>query len=584
MKKIIFLLLSLAFSLGVKSQGTLIKFKQLEQAATSGSYVVSVGTPGILTYTETIPYSKITGTPVLTGFVPYTGATTSLNLGANSLSVNATSSILALYVPTTATVNGAFLGNGGARLTNGTTNCIFGNYSAAIPAFWMRASGQYTTTTNYNLGHSTTSFLINDSVKINFAINDATLFSMTSLGVPFNTHVKIGASSAPGTASPTLDVTGTMSVSGTASISGGALVTSGTSSTYIGERSSAFPAIWFGQSSTTTANYGIGGDGTNTYLQSGTGSIFLHYNGTQRYAFRKTYITLAPQATSGGGDITFQLTAPAHLAQPASVNTPVFKLTGAVKQFNTGALTTQYFNHFSQNTLAFVGASTGTDIYNFYSDNVAQGTNATITRKWAGGFGGNVDISGDNSQFFTLRVTQANGAVYAGAPGASIGALWVGSTALSLGTSNYAVKGDNTTNHFNAVTTLNLNISNINKAALTSASLNVSVPVNVTGSVSATTDILAAGNLSLTTAGSGVVIKEGTNATMGVATLVGGTVVVNTTKVTANSRIFLTGEGGNIVNLGSYSVSARTAGTSFTILSSNVLDTNTVGWVILEPN
>lgn len=92
------------------------------------------------------------------------------------------------------------------------------------------------------------------------------------------------------------------------------------------------------------------------------------------------------------------------------------------------------------------------------------------------------------------------------------------------------------------------------------------------------------GDFKLTTAGNGFAIKEGgAGDTMGVATLVGGTVVVNTTKVTANSRIFLTGEGGNIVNLGSYSVSARTAGTSFTILSSNILDTNTVGWIIIEP-
>lgn len=86
----------------------------------------------------------------------------------------------------------------------------------------------------------------------------------------------------------------------------------------------------------------------------------------------------------------------------------------------------------------------------------------------------------------------------------------------------------------------------------------------------------------LPTVGTGIYVKEGTNATMGSATLVGGTVVVSTTKVTANSRIFLT----NNVNggtLGSLSVSARTAGTSFTISSTNVLDTSTVAWVIIEP-
>lgn len=91
------------------------------------------------------------------------------------------------------------------------------------------------------------------------------------------------------------------------------------------------------------------------------------------------------------------------------------------------------------------------------------------------------------------------------------------------------------------------------------------------------------GNFKLETAGNGILIKEGTNATMGTATLAGGTVVVNTTKVTANSRIFLTINGGTLLNVGSTYVSARTAGTSFTITSTNVLDASNVAWVILEP-
>jgi hypothetical protein len=84
------------------------------------------------------------------------------------------------------------------------------------------------------------------------------------------------------------------------------------------------------------------------------------------------------------------------------------------------------------------------------------------------------------------------------------------------------------------------------------------------------------------TTGGGLAIKEGTNARMGVATLAAGTVVVPNTSVTASSRIFLTCEvpGGTP---GFLRVSARTAGTSFTILSSSGTDTSTVGWVIFEP-
>jgi hypothetical protein len=59
-------------------------------------------------------------------------------------------------------------------------------------------------------------------------------------------------------------------------------------------------------------------------------------------------------------------------------------------------------------------------------------------------------------------------------------------------------------------------------------------------------------------------------------------VTVSTTKVTANSRIFLSVQtaGGT---QGLLRISARTAATSFTITSFSALDTSTVAWVILEP-
>ncbi|MEV4784001.1 hypothetical protein AB0K53_00855 [Streptomyces tuirus] len=83
-------------------------------------------------------------------------------------------------------------------------------------------------------------------------------------------------------------------------------------------------------------------------------------------------------------------------------------------------------------------------------------------------------------------------------------------------------------------------------------------------------------------AGKGLRVKEGSNAKMGTATLAAGTVTVANTSVTANSRIWLTCQtpGGTP---GFLRVSARTAGTSFTILSSSGTDTSVVAWLILEP-
>lgn len=112
---------------------------------------------------------------------------------------------------------------------------------------------------------------------------------------------------------------------------------------------------------------------------------------------------------------------------------------------------------------------------------------------------------------------------------------------------------------------------------------NSSAPLSFDATGSAA-DIRIKNNLKLDTVGKGIYVKEGTNATMGVVTLVGGTKVVSTTKVTANSRIFLTAQSLGTVTIGQgLSVSARTPGTSFTILSQSAVDTSVVGWIIFEP-
>lgn len=78
------------------------------------------------------------------------------------------------------------------------------------------------------------------------------------------------------------------------------------------------------------------------------------------------------------------------------------------------------------------------------------------------------------------------------------------------------------------------------------------------------------------------VVTGGTDNSAGIAILVGGTVVVNTTKVTNASMIQLTHQNTS-GTLGHIYVSARTAGTSFTITSSSGTDTSTIFWQIWEP-
>jgi hypothetical protein len=94
--------------------------------------------------------------------------------------------------------------------------------------------------------------------------------------------------------------------------------------------------------------------------------------------------------------------------------------------------------------------------------------------------------------------------------------------------------------------------------------------------------VIATGNVAADTAGKGLQVKEGANAKEGTATLAAGTATVSNANVTASSRIFLTTQapGGTV---GTPYISARTAGTSFTITSTSSTDTSTVAYEIFEP-
>jgi len=92
------------------------------------------------------------------------------------------------------------------------------------------------------------------------------------------------------------------------------------------------------------------------------------------------------------------------------------------------------------------------------------------------------------------------------------------------------------------------------------------------------------GNLTAATVGSGLMVKEGTDAKQGVTTLVGGTKVVANTSVTASSRILLTVQSlGTVTAPKAIGVTARTAGTSFTITSADATDTSVVAFEMFEP-
>lgn len=99
--------------------------------------------------------------------------------------------------------------------------------------------------------------------------------------------------------------------------------------------------------------------------------------------------------------------------------------------------------------------------------------------------------------------------------------------------------------------------------------------------------ILVGGIATLTgalSARGGFRVQEAANTKQGVATLVGGTVTVSNTSITANSRIFLTAQSlGTVTTPKALAVTARSVGTSFTITSADATDTSVVAYEIFEP-
>lgn len=193
---------------------------------------------------------------------------------------------------------------------------------------------------------------------------------------------------------------------------------------------------------------------------------------------------------------------------------------------------------------------------------------------------GQLDI-GNGTGFTRATLTAGTGvSITNGAGSITINATGSGGTVTNVSVvSANGFAGSVATSTTTPAITLTTSVTGIlsgNGTAISAASTTGS------GSVVLATAPTLSGQLTLGTAGAGLSITEGTNCKQGVATLVAGTVTVNNTSVTANSRIFLTPQEGGLFT-GSLRVSARTASTSFTILSTVLTDTCDVAYFITEP-
>ena len=271
MKKTIIIILVLISFLGISQN---LPFNRIQLAAGSGSTIVT-GTNGAMSYTGTLPTSVIPSLPYIptssvSAFVPYSGATTNVNLGSYSLAagsqslsgnleINQGGILIYGFQPlTTATTlpaqylgipvasrdgtNWFYIGDGSVNAINAPQNLVLksGGVNAlsiqSAPAsgnpqyflfYNLSSSGNSTTSAiqTYNFGGATTGYGSGGTLPLQLGsiFGTNTYTSSGSLTIPKAVGVKIEAPTAGTGATITtklaLEAVGNISVTGTSSLS-----------------------------------------------------------------------------------------------------------------------------------------------------------------------------------------------------------------------------------------------------------------------------------------------------------------------------------------------------------------------------
>jgi hypothetical protein len=206
---------------------------------------------------------------------------------------------------------------------------------------------------------------------------------------------------------------------------------------------------------------------------------------------------------------------------------------------------------------------------------IAMGPNALASGDYSIAMGQSNHATNANSVAFGFQTTAS------GDTSTSLGSLTLASGSLSLATGNQTTASGSVSTAMGASATAGHTNSFCwsDGQATTATSASYQFVIGASGGVH-----ILRGNMLIDTAGNGLGIKGGSNAKIGTATLLSGTVTVSTTAVTSSSLIFLTNQapslGGGAV--GALSIGAVIAGASFVINSSNVLDNSVIGWIIIE--
>jgi hypothetical protein len=322
----------------------------------------------------------------------------------------------------------------------------------------------------------------------------------------------------------------------------------------------------------------------NTYGM--TDANFFSFVGSNNIIFNN-YSDLSVVSNMTSRQMTFTATQPSSISATRNAIDYTVTSAGSSSQINRAFSVTYAAGYTGSSTTTGLNvlnsaAGTGTVIVSGVTANIglAAGTNATTSGT---NLGNRVTASGGNISIANvgISITAKNSATNGGS-------MFLG---RNTGTSPV---------QFGVYAGLNATDPTFTSAALIADNSDQTSPIALfrdNGTVIATvadggklrigdattpTEVLdVVGNLSLVTAGNKIKITTGSNASVGTGTLSGGTVTVSTTAVSASSLIFIQYTG-SLTNSGQLTISAKSAGTSFTVTSTNASDANTFNWWIIN--
>lgn len=345
-------------------------FTGLTSQYTRGDGTYAIFPTNISSFTNDSNY--LTSSAASSTYVPYTGATSNVNLGTFNITAK-TGTFINGIINSGATATGFYIetDNSGNQLPF-IINSLSGANSDAILQGVNNSRlivKNVTSTQRWFIGNDVT----NDSFYISSSPNP----SSSQINFYLNGNINMGNATATNQRLVRIG-------QDTSNVDIGSLV-----------GNTALGALYLTQTTPDGTNYALTGVNNGaTYLNSKTvvyttvnTSAVQSYNGYQSKWTGGTFTG----SLSGEGAFMIVAGNSSSLATGTEINN--FQIASHTWTWAAGALATQKFNVIKSPTVAFASVSTATNVYSLYVEAATAGTNCTINNNYAAGFGGNVKLT-----------------------------------------------------------------------------------------------------------------------------------------------------------------------------------------------